>query len=574
MELSSTLSLTLFVSLTVALGILWMCDATVQVERPRGVSLSNEPLYNKDAQGEWFTCLDGSMKIPRSQLNDDYCDCPDYSDEPGTSACPDGRFHCNNRGYKPMYIPSSRVNDGICDCCDASDEYEGPGAGRCINNCKELGKKDLEERRQQILLSNQGFEIRQEYIKAGQAKKAEREESLKKLQAERDESSAIVDTKQKLKEAAETPETEAKDRHQKAWEAEVAAKKAAEEKERASQAFKELDVNSDGQISLSEIQSRKEFDENDSGDVNEEEAKNTLGGSTAVDEAAFTENVWNNIKDRFKSASQLAAEQAEGVQRSETTDEPAAFDTFADEDDEDDIDEYDEEEEDEWADEDDDDRDDLVEHDVDEDAEEEMRKLSRERRLDRLAKRREEREKRKAAEDKMPEYDEETKALIATADEARKEYDDANDKLKNIDRSISDIEKQLRVDLGPEQEFQEMQGKCFEFTDREYVYKLCPFEKSSQKPKHGGSETSLGTWNQWEGPADNKYSVMMYTRGQKCWNGPDRSTKVLLKCGIENKITSASEPDRCVYQFELITPALCTYKYDINTGEADTHDEL
>jgi protein kinase C substrate 80K-H len=56
-------------------------------------------LYSVDGQ---FKCKDGSQRIPISQVNDDYCDCLDGSDEPGTSACSNGKFFCQNKGHKVL----------------------------------------------------------------------------------------------------------------------------------------------------------------------------------------------------------------------------------------------------------------------------------------------------------------------------------------------------------------------------------------------------------------------------------------------------------------------------------------
>ena len=51
-------------------------------------------------------------------------------------------------------------------------------------------------------------------------------------------------------------------------------------------------------------------------------------------------------------------------------------------------------------------------------------------------------------------------------------------------------------------------------------------------------------------------------------------SQVILRCGTENKLLAASEPERCTYEFEFETPALCTIKTDPQTGETDNHDEL
>ena len=76
--------------------------------RPHGVRPDHATLYNPAMD---FKCFDGSNLIPFNQVNDDYCDCEDGSDEPGTAACPTGRFYCENAGHAALVLPSSRAGD-------------------------------------------------------------------------------------------------------------------------------------------------------------------------------------------------------------------------------------------------------------------------------------------------------------------------------------------------------------------------------------------------------------------------------------------------------------------------------
>jgi len=90
----------------------------------RGIRRTDTWRYRPNERGN-FMCFHTKEELDFSRVNDDFCDCVfDGSDEPGTSACQNGRFYCDtqNSGF-PEFVLSSRVNDGICDCCDGSDEW-------------------------------------------------------------------------------------------------------------------------------------------------------------------------------------------------------------------------------------------------------------------------------------------------------------------------------------------------------------------------------------------------------------------------------------------------------------------
>lgn len=241
------------------------------IPRPRGVALSETSLY---APSETFTCLDGKLTIKYTQINDDFCDCLDGSDEPGTSACPNGKFHCENTGHESLIIPSSRVNDGICDCCDGSDEYASKA--ECSNNCDELGQE--ERQRQKVLadLLKRGSLIRSEMSTKGKALKEEQSSRLNTIQQSIDQAEALKSEKEKIKEAAEKLESAALEMYKQIIEEEKQRKAdlaAQENRAEAEEKFKLFDSNGDGVIEISEITTRVQFDSNRDGQVDEEEAK-------------------------------------------------------------------------------------------------------------------------------------------------------------------------------------------------------------------------------------------------------------------------------------------------------------
>ncbi|EMP37256.1 Glucosidase 2 subunit beta [Chelonia mydas] len=268
--------------LPLLLPVLSALASAVEVKRPRGVSLTNHHFYEESKP---FTCLDGSSTIAFDWVNDDYCDCQDGSDEPGTSACPNGRFHCTNAGYRPQYIPSSRVNDGVCDCCDATDEYNSGFV--CENTCKEMGRKEREALAQMAEVAREGFQLKQVLI---------------------EEASKGREDKQK------------------------AAEKAAREQARASEAFQDLDDDGDGVVSVAELQTHAELDVDGDGTLSETEAQTLLGNALQADASSFQDTVWAAIKENYKP--EAPREEAPEPQPDLPLEQPAPEDDYDDEEEE------------------------------------------------------------------------------------------------------------------------------------------------------------------------------------------------------------------------------------------------
>lgn len=65
----------------------------------RGVHYTLISHYNGAMRSE-FVCLFDRETIDSSKINDDYCDCEDGTDEPGTNACTNGKFYCESDIYK------------------------------------------------------------------------------------------------------------------------------------------------------------------------------------------------------------------------------------------------------------------------------------------------------------------------------------------------------------------------------------------------------------------------------------------------------------------------------------------
>lgn len=596
-----------------------------------GIAPEDEKYYKSS---DVIRCKDGSGKFNKPQLNDDFCDCADGTDEPGTSACPGGKFYCRNAGHVPVYLFSSRVNDGICDCCDGTDEYDGQV--KCPNTCWEAGNVARDRLKKKIATYQEGAKLRKQEIEQAKVAMEKDEAELSKLKREESILKGIVKQLKDHKELIE--KAEEKERLQK--EKEEKQKKESEEKanEAKDKADEDMghrdETGKHSDIEDNVVENNHDKIENLEGspadqdeaaeklaDVldNDDEASGSLGSGGSllnkVEENANeaeeepTVKSENDLKvgnkessDEIINTGNDVSENTEGLSREElgrlvasrwtgenTDKQSAEPDTTLGNEEHEDLPKGTNTEEYEgYASETDDES-----HKYDDEDENENDEEYREDEHDDLG------SSYKSDSDTEPDLSDNPswlekiqravlnifqavnlfQAPVNQTDAARvrKEYDESSAKLTKIQSRISSLTQKLKHDFGPAKEFYSFYDHCFEGKENKYTYKVCPYKQASQEESY--STTRLGRWDKFE----DSYKVMVFSNGDKCWNGPDRSLKVKLRCGLKNEITDVDEPSRCEYVALLSTPALCQeeklkelqHKLDLlNSEQPEKHDEL
>ncbi|GMH10265.1 hypothetical protein Nepgr_012106 [Nepenthes gracilis] len=597
-------------------------SASLSLNTLRGISPGDEMYYK--ASSEFIKCKDGSKRIRTVLLNDDFCDCPDGSDEPGTSACHNGRFYCRNAGHVPLTLFSSRVNDGICDCCDGSDEYDDKV--RCPNTCWEDGKVARDKLKKKIATYQDGVALREKEVQQAKLAYAKDEALLLKLQNEERILKGLVEELKVRKEQIE--KAEEKERLEKA-NVEKIRKEAgkeleqvnAEDEEKVLSGKEPVHSTDDDVIGNFEDSSDQGVEEAYEDPVDERADNSKIEESPSNTVEAVSEAEENNDEPSVsgsgtnpRSKEETVSESTEGLSKEELgrlvasrwtgenngqktresslkdnegpeetpkdvhNDEYDGYSSEIEDDDDDDDDadqRYDDHDSEDHID------DDFVDEDhvgssppynLDNEDESFLTDVTTSSNLSWLEKIKKTVRSILQSANLFP-----TPVDISDAARVRKEYDESNAKLSKLQSKISSLSQKLKHDFGPEKEFYLFSDRCFESKRNKYVYKVCPFKQATQIEGH--STTRLGRWERF----DDSYKAMLFSSGDRCWNGPDRSLKVKLRCGLENEITDVDEPSRCEYVALLSTLNVCLkeklqelqHKLELmNKEQPQNHDEL
>jgi protein kinase C substrate 80K-H len=154
--------------------------------------------------------------------------------------------------------------------------------------------------------------------------------------------------------------------------------------------------------------------------------------------------------------------------------------------------------------------------------------------------------------------------------EARDAWTAVKNDIQSKQSELSSKRTDLTADYGPQGVFRALKDTCISLDAGEYNYELCFLARTTQKSLKNGGSTSLGDFRRLEKvvvdedlPADGRGLgsgerwAMVFEDGQQCWNGPRRSTTVVMVCREKEELWKVVEAEKCVYRMEVGTPAVC-----------------
>ncbi|KAI7833984.1 glucosidase II beta subunit-like-domain-containing protein [Kickxella alabastrina] len=559
----------------------------------RGVDPQLAAKYVSNSKGT-FVCLDGSAEIPFGRVNDDYCDCPDGSDEPGTSACNNGSFYCQNHGHIPARIPSLRVNDGVCDpqCCDGSDEWE---TGLCADVCEDVGRQHRQKMDAQRGAETRGARRRAELAEEAQGMRlgkerewAEKTEALKRVEAElsaaETEKLALEESQRVVAESRREsqrqalydehlPELVALRRHVSAelhrWRAHrdslvllLRSVRASHNPEFNDQAVAQaisayaefVDTHSDAESAA--LAHANE----DAADRHERERLIDEGGSKQDDvdyEACrkaldSLESERRAVEDDVSTLVALLEELRAGYNKNyHDLAVKAAVGGLGELE--------------------------LVrEKDL-----AELATLAENVGIDGVRMRAAEAQSKIAAVlsdsegngdgdgdgDGESAQEADGESLDQQVADARTLFWDLQSEKNTLSSAVSNLRELLDKDLGPGDIYLPLNDKCFSLDAGEYTYEVCLLDRATQISNKDKSRQSLGSFSGFGelSATGEDYAVHKYLQGTKCWNGPHRSLTASFTCAEEIAVLAVTEPEKCEYHARMTGPFACPVD-DQDTG--------
>ncbi|KAK0644592.1 glucosidase II beta subunit-like protein-domain-containing protein [Cercophora newfieldiana] len=538
---------------------------------PRGVGPEFVKFYESKTS---FACISNpSITIDSSRVNDNSCDCPDGSDEPGTAACsyldalsPEQPlpgsvtgttnttnalpgFWCANKGHIGSYVPFAYVNDGVCDyelCCDGSEEFAHVGGVKCQNKCDSIGKewRRVEEERRKS--KERSASARRQLLKeAG---------DLRRIVQDR-----VTNLKREL-EQLEVKKSELQIK------------------------FEEVERSEKGKVVKPEGQGGKLGVLLGLAKNRVKELRNTLDKvmdqrDDLADKVDQLEEILKNLKEEYNpnfndegvkaavKAYEDYAASADGEKKSDITD-GEILDILKEDGETSGVNwaEFEEEE--------------GSDADIVYNLEAYLPEFAREWLHQKLNLARIWLIENGMLADNPVKPGGETRLVQA----AREALESAKNDFTSKTASLEEQEKDLEKDYGPEGIFRALKGKCVSTEVGEYDYELCWMSQTTQKSRKGHGNTNMGNFVRIdkdiadeEERADGKglgkgqRMVMKFENGQGCWNGPNRRTDVWLACAEKDELWRVSESEKCVYRMEVGTPAACE---DVGEPGVKTKDEL